>query len=162
MPERNTNIPMEIERKFLIGRLPEIVENLPCKEIVQGYLAIAEDGTEVRLRKKGDMYYQTIKKGEGKTRSEIEIEITQIQFEAMWPLAVDKSVEKTRYETPFNGFVIEIDVYHGQLQGLFTAEIEFNSEEASINFVPPDWLGKDVTTDKRYKNKSLAVNGIPQ
>jgi len=45
--------PQEIERRFLIRSLPENLDHYPHEDIVQGYLAIAEDGTEVRLRQKG-------------------------------------------------------------------------------------------------------------
>jgi len=58
----------EIERKFLVESLPENLEQYPHKEVVQGYLAITEDGTEVRLRQKGSKYFQTVKSGSGKTR----------------------------------------------------------------------------------------------
>jgi len=41
---------LEIERKFLVNELPNNLEQFPHKNIVQGYLAIGTDGTEVRLR----------------------------------------------------------------------------------------------------------------
>ena len=66
-------------------------------------------------------------------------------------------VEKTRYEIPLaGGIVAELDVYHGKLDGLITVETEFESEKQANAFSPPSWFGKDVTTDKRYKNKNLA------
>jgi adenylate cyclase len=52
-------------------------------------------------------------------------------------------------------------VYHGRLNGLRTAEIEFESLAAATAFVPPGWLGRDVTDDPRYKNKRLATQGLP-
>jgi len=50
---------------------------------------------------------------------------------------------------------------HGKLDGLYTAEVEFKSEDISTAFTAPDWFGKEVTEDPGYKNKSLAVSGIP-
>ncbi|PKL37145.1 adenylate cyclase [Candidatus Peregrinibacteria bacterium HGW-Peregrinibacteria-1] len=151
----------EIERKYLVTALPKNLKQYPHKDIVQGYLAITEDGTEVRLRQKGQKYYQTVKSGGGKTRFEAEIEISEEQFKALWDATRGKRVEKTRYEIPHGTGAIELDVYHGDHEGLFSAEMEFASEEDSNKFVAPEWLGEEVTDDKRYKNQNLALHGIP-
>lgn len=153
--------PKEIERKFLVQSLPENLENYPHDEVVQGYVAIAEDGTEVRLRKKGDKYFQTVKSGGGKSRTELEVEITEEQFNALWGTTAGKRLEKTRYKIPHEAGLIELDVYKGDLTGLVTAEMEFKSEDDSKKFVVPQWLGREATEDKRYKNQSLALHGIP-
>ena len=42
-----------------------------------------------------------------------------------------------------------------------TAEIEFPDEATALAFDAPDWLGEDVTDDKRYANRVLATDGIP-
>ena len=154
--------PKEIERKFLVKSLPENLESLPHKEIAQGYIAITEDGTEVRLRRKDDKYFQTVKSGSGKVRAESEVEITEEQFNALWGTTEGKRIEKTRYEIADPAGVIELDIYHGDLTGLMTAEMEFVSEEASESFVPPEWLGSDVTENKAFKNQKLALEGVPQ
>ncbi|WP_244654007.1 hypothetical protein [Lentimonas sp. CC4] len=44
---------------------------------------------------------------------------------------------------------------------LIVAEVEFKSEAASASFSLPDYFGDEVTEDKRYKNKTLALEGIP-
>jgi len=155
--------PKEIEKKFFVEVLPENLEHFPHDEVVQGYVAIAEDGTEVRLRKKGDKYFQTVKSGGGKSRSESEVEITKEQFNVLWGTTAGKRLEKTRYKIndATTGLLIELDVYGGDLTGLVTAEIEFESEDASDKYVAPTWLGKEITEDKRYKNQNLALHGIP-
>jgi len=166
MPSQKTSEkqpqPQEIERKFLVKSLPENLEQYPHKDIVQGYLAITEDGTEVRLRQKGNKYFQTIKKGSGKTRFELEIEMTEEQFNLLWEATRGKRVEKTRYEIPHENGIIELDIYRGDLDGLLSAEMEFLSEEESEKFTAPDWLDEEVTDDKRYKNQNLALCGIPK
>ena len=64
---------------------------------------------------------------------------------------------KTRYEIPINGNLIaEVDVFHGNLEGLVFAEVEFPDIETSENFVQPDWLGEDISFDKRYDNTLLS------
>ena len=102
-----------------------------------------------------------LKRGGGLQRLEVEIQLTRAQFEALWPLTEGRRVEKTRYDIAFQGHVIELDVYDGALTGLLTAEVEFASLEASTAFQPPSWLDREITEDKRYKNKNLAVHGKP-
>ena len=79
----------------------------------------------------------------------------------LWPLTKGKRIEKTRYEINYMNSIIELDIYIGNLETLITAEVEFTSEEESKKFEPPDWLGEEITLDNRYKNKNLALKGIP-
>ena len=46
----------------------------------------------------------------------------------------------------------------GDLKSLVLVEVEFFTTEQADNFKPTDWFGREVTVDKRYKNKSLAMN----
>ncbi len=153
----------EVERKFLVKNLPEDLESFKSKSIIQGYVSITEDGTETRIRQKGDKYFRTIKGGTGINRSEDETEISKEEFDHDWTLVEDRIIEKTRYEIPLeNGNIAELDVYAGKLQGLIVVEVEFADESSANGFVPPDWFGTEVTTDAGYKNASLAVNGLPE
>jgi CYTH domain-containing protein len=69
-------------------------------------------------------------------------------------------VIKTRYLVPLSDdLTAEVDDYAADLAGLMTAEVEFLSAEASAAFVPPEWLGREVTGDERYANRSLALRG---
>ena len=52
-------------------------------------------------------------------------------------------------------------MYEGELDGLVTAEVEFPDEATALAFGAPAWLGRDVTGDTRYANRTLAVDGIP-
>ena len=54
----------------------------------------------------------------------------------------------------------EIDVFRGVLDGLIIAELEL--DDAEQQFHKPDWLGEEVTHDRRYYNASLAMDGLPQ
>ena len=151
----------EIERKFLVLKLPQEIHKHTSHKISQGYLAITEDGTEIRLRKKGDIHFQTVKSGQGLKRHETEIELTNSQFDAFWPLTVGKRVKKRRYNIPYGDWTIELDIFGGSLEGLVTAEVEFQSQEDAEAFTPPEWMGREVTQDDRYKNKNLALHGLP-
>jgi CYTH domain-containing protein len=46
-----------------------------------------------------------------------------------------------------------VDVFMGDNEGLFVAEIEVGSEDEE--FERPDWLGEEVTGDHRYYNSAL-------
>ncbi len=150
----------EIERKFLIKAIPENFDKYTGSKIVQGYLVITDE-TEIRLRKKDHQFFQTVKTGSGLSRGEYEIQLTEKQFNSLWQLTEGKRVEKTRYEIIYKNKTIELDIYEGNLKKLITAEVEFNSEEESRKFDPPDWFGEEITSDKGYKNQYLAINGIP-
>jgi adenylate cyclase len=153
---------IEIERKFLVVEPPADLERWPSTAIDQGYLAITDDRPEVRIRRRDGQAWLTVKSGGGRVRVEEEIEIDADRFERLWPLTEGLRIEKTRYEIDAgDGRVIELDVYGGGLDGLITAEVEFDSEEAAEAFAPPPWLGDDVTEDVRYKNQRLARDGAP-
>jgi CYTH domain-containing protein len=146
----------EIERKFLVRKLPDDLTSYPFADIAQGYLVSLNDGLQVRLRKSDGKYSLTYKRGIGNVREEREIELAAEQFDALWPATEGKRLVKTRYEIPFGDRVIEIDVYHERHEGLVVAEVEFDDEDAAKNFRPPPWLGDDVTGDPRYSNQLLA------
>lgn len=152
----------EIERKFLVKELPADLNKYSNEDIIQGYLIINENKTENRIRQKGNKYFQTIKIGSGKIRTESETEITKEQFDSLWKLTKGKRIEKTRYNIPYKNTIIELDIYHGDLNGLLTAEIEFSNEDNSNNFTPPEWLSEEITTDEKYKNSNLAIYGMPK
>jgi adenylate cyclase len=147
---------LEIERKFLVRKLPADLTRYPHAEISQGYLVSLDDGLQVRLRKSGDKFSLTYKRGTGNVREEREVELSAEQFDALWPATEGKRLVKTRYNIPFGDRVVEIDVYHEKHEGLVVAEVEFDQEAAAKNFQPPAWLGDDVTGDPRYSNQLLA------
>ncbi len=160
----------EIERKFLVdtSRLPAGWDDAPAG-IAQGYIALDASGTEIRVRQKGNKFYFTVKGDGTLIRSEVEIELTSEQYEQLMPLAQDRTVEKIRYTLPYTyttadgasaTVTLEIDKYAGNLDGLYTVEVEFPSEEAAKQFVPPPFFGRDVTAEKNLKNKKLA--GLPR
>ena len=152
---------VEIERKFLVRKLPKDLHKGKSTKIIQGYTAIAEDGTETRLRQRENAYSQTLKSGKGLERQEVEAVLTESQFDTLWPLTKGKRVKKTRFDLPYKDWIIEVDVYEGRLEGLVTAEVEFKSLEDATSFTPPDWMGREVTQDERYKNRNLALHGLP-
>lgn len=150
---------VEIERKFVVARAPD---PLPEGErIEQGYLAIAPDGVEVRIRRRAGRSTMTVKSGPAHVRVEEELDIDDRRFEALWGLTEGRRVAKTRHLVPLgDGLEAEVDVFESP-EGLLTAEVEFPTEAASAAFTPPEWLGREVTGDASYANQSLALHGAP-
>ncbi|HEY3354510.1 MAG TPA: CYTH domain-containing protein [Polyangia bacterium] len=149
---------MEIERKFLLRRVPARDLLGTGVAIEQGYLPMG-----LRLRHKGERHYLTIK-GEGTlSRDEWETEMPAWAFAQLWPATEKRRLEKTRHEVPHGELTLEVDEYHGRLAGLWTLECEFDSEAAAHAFTRPAWAhdAVDVTEDMRYRNVTLAIFGLP-
>ncbi|HVY55081.1 MAG TPA: AAA family ATPase [Thermodesulfobacteriota bacterium] len=151
----------EIERKFLVNEIPEDLYKYPSSHISQGYLEVTDDETEVRIRGKEGRFFKTVKSGQGLERKEIETVIGDEAYNELWPKTAGRRIEKRRYEVPYEAHVIELDIYLGDLAGLIVAEVEFESVEESTRFMPPQWFGREVTDDSRYKNRNLALHGRP-
>lgn len=147
---------IEIERKFLVNSDDFKNEYVRKNEIAQGYLSSIPERT-VRVRIKGDKGFLTIK-GKGNTsgasRFEWEKEITLLEAKQLLALCEKGVIEKTRYEVPTGKHIVEIDVFHGDNNGLIIAEIELASENEPI--IKPKWLGTEVTNDERYYNSYLS------
>lgn len=147
----------EIERKFLVTTFPD--GELHAVSLHQGYLTTPTDSAELRLRQQGTEYFMTLKSEGGLSRQEYEIQIDVTQFEMLWPATEGRRVEKTRYSGKLpDGQLFELDVFAGYLSPLMLVEVEFLSEDAAQAFIPPPWFGEEVTEDKRYKNKALALS----
>jgi CYTH domain-containing protein len=147
----------EIERKFLLKRLPENLKRSRRCLIAQGYLATEPGGRHVRLRKKGKTASLTFKVGRGAHREEREIKLSAKQFTALWPATVGRRLYKLRYEMPWKNLLIEIDIYRRKHRGLVVAEVEFPNRTACRKFKAPAWFGREVTGNKRYSNVRLAT-----
>lgn len=149
---------IEIERKFLVNSSAFMMEAVKHNRIVQGYLSSVPERT-VRVRIKGDNGYLTIKgqsNASGMSRMEWEKEIVVEEAEQLLQLCEKGIIDKTRYEVIVGIHVFEVDVFGGENEGLILAEIELTSENEI--FENPDWLGKEVTQDKRYYNSYLSKN----
>lgn len=147
---------IEIERKFLL-RNTDFKQNYAEKQhIHQGYIE-GSVSASVRVRISDSQAYITIKdKTVGFSRSEFEYEIPKSDAKELLNLVCGNKVEKYRYIVWFEGKRWEIDEFLGNNEGLLVAEIELNNENEEIN--KPDWIGKEVTFDPKYRNSSLAKN----
>ena len=147
---------IEIERKFLVKNDTFIEQAKTKKYIAQGYLN-SDPLRTVRVRTKGDQAFLTIKgdsNASGLCRFEWEKEIGVEDAKALLLLCESGLIEKTRYEIDLGQHTFEVDVFHGENNGLVIAEIELEAETET--FEKPDWLGAEVTGDKRYYNSYLS------
>ena len=146
----------EIERKFLLTSEQALAlkaEATHKKELKQGYLAEGEH-VILRVRISDQNAYLTIKeKVKGSSRLEFETPVELSDAEKLLDLCSNQ-IKKTRHLIK-RDYLIELDEFHAANEGLWLAEIEFDSVEASENFVPSAELGKEVTEDYRYYNSYL-------
>ncbi len=125
------------------GKALELIERLD--------LDVKFEPKEARLREKGDITFFTLNGDGDVAREEFETEIDPETFAKYWPDTKGRRIEKVRMKMPYRGFVAELDVYTDR--DLVVAEIEVPTEKDAEKLEP---LGKDVTEDKKYKNKNLA------
>lgn len=145
---------MEIERKFLIQKIPFKLDGFKKHEIEQAYLCTKP---VVRIRKSDDDYYLTYKAKGKIAREEYNLPLTKEAYEHLLTKADGNILTKTRYEIPDKDtLIIELDVFHGKFDGLFLAEVEFESLEQAESYVPPEWFGRDVSMTGEYQNSVLS------
>lgn len=145
---------MEIERKYLVKKLPENLDAYEKKHISQGYLCT---NPVVRIRRSNEEYFLTYK-GKGlMAREEHEFPLSAEAFEHMLPKIDGILIDKIRYLIPLDEkHTAELDIFQGTLAPLRLVEVEFASIEDAQNFVAPDWFGDDVTNSGEYHNSRLS------
>lgn len=146
---------IEIERKFLVT--DDSYKSLAFRSdrIAQGYLC-REGGNSARVRVRGDKGYITIKGPSldgGLSRYEWEKEIPVAEAMELLKICNDAIIDKVRHLVEWGGHTFEIDEFFGDNEGLVVAEVELSSKEEC--FERPDFIGKEVTGDKRYYNSRL-------
>ena len=163
---------VEIERKFLVKELPSDLESYVSYPIEQGYLCREP---VVRVRRRGEKYTLTYKGGGLMERVEYNLPLTAQAYEHLVKKADGELIRKIRYIIPLGsdaalfdgadpgelealqtgeGLNIELDIFRYP-EGLILAEVEFPSAALASCFIPPSWLGEDVTQDPRYHNSNM-------
>lgn len=144
---------MEIERKFLVHKVPEQLEQYEKSHIEQGYLTT---NPVVRIRRMDDQYYLTYKSSGMMERQEAEFPLTKEAYEILKTKVEGRIITKNRYRIPYEIWTIELDCFLGELEGMVLAEVEFSSTEEAKEFLIPDWFKKEVTFEKQYHNSYLS------
>lgn len=148
---------MEIERKWLVGRLPEALTQYPFRELTQAYLNFSP-AIRVRRERSGDSeHYELTYKGSGAyARREENMPLDRASYESLLRKCEGLVIVKKRYLIPLGAYTAELDVFEGVLRGLCLVEVEFPSEAEGAAFSAPDWFGEDVTASGKYSNAHLA------
>ena len=129
---------MEIERKFLIQKLPDDLSSYECLFLEQAYLCT---DPVIRIRRQNNDYYMTYK-GKGlMTREEYNLPLTKEAYFHLRGKIDGLLISKRRYLIPFGTFTIELDHFSSPKEGLLLAEVEFASKEEALSFHAPDWFG---------------------
>ena len=158
---------LEIERKFLLKN-SQILDFLKEAGVVFKHLEISQFYTkitqneEIRFRSEEGKFIKTIKVGKDLIREENEEFCEKAEFKKALKNRIGCVITKDRYIFRLNNNPCNIDVFKDSLNGLCTFEIEFSDENEAVYFKLPPFLEQfckaDVTCDKRYKNKFLAIH----
>jgi adenylate cyclase len=144
----------EIERKFLVahdGWRAAVTHRMDLRDGLVGQFARGK----VRVRLDGGRAWLTVKGArQGIARPEFEYEIPVADAEHMLEgICVGRTIEKTRSVVPFGGLTWTVDEFRGQLAGIVLAEVEL--EDEGQDFTRPDWIGREVTGDLRFRQSTL-------
>ena len=107
----------------------------------------------MRVRVRDDKAYLTIKgpAQEGHFgRYEFETEVSAEDGKELMKLCEPGIIDKIRYLVPCGGHTFEVDEFYGDNAGLVMAEVELSDENEP--FEKPDFIGMEVTGDKRFYN----------
>ncbi|MFC2746750.1 MAG: CHAD domain-containing protein, partial [Campylobacter concisus] len=158
---------LEIERKFLLKN-SQILDFLKEAGVVFKHLEISQFYTkitqneEIRFRSEEDKFIKTVKIGKDLIREENEEFCEKVEFKKALKNRIGSVILKDRYIFKLNNNPCNIDIFKNELNGLCTFEIEFSDENEAVFFKLPPFLENfclsDVTCDKRYKNKFLAIH----
>ena len=147
---------IEIERKFLVNSNRYREQASSKSVIIQGYLN-SDPLRTVRVRLRDQIGFLTVKGkscDSGLSRFEWEKEISLVEAKALLQLCEKSVVSKTRFEISIGEDLFEVDEFSGPNEGLVIAEIELSSENEE--FSKPDWVGREVTGEKKYYNSNLS------
>ncbi|MBQ8226773.1 MAG: CYTH domain-containing protein [Bacteroidaceae bacterium] len=148
---------IEIERKFLVeGDYKSCATS--HSRIIQGYIS-SQRGRTVRVRIRDRQGYLTIKgpsTAGGLSRYEFEKEITLDEALSLLRICEPGIIDKVRWLVPVGKHTFEVDEFFGENEGLVMAEVELSDENEA--YERPEFLGREVTGDRRFYNSCLRVH----
>lgn len=145
---------IEIERKFLTISTAWKMKCVKSIRLRDGLIA-SVNGRKVRVRIADQQAFLTVKGARlGYSRDEFEYEIPILDAERLLERHCEgRVVTKTRHLVEEDGFVFEVDVYDGILEGVTIAEAELSSPDQI--FPRPSWLGEEVTGREEFRKINM-------
>ena len=130
---------LEIEKKFFV--LDDSFKKFSHQSIriTQGYILSSKDKV-LRVRITPEISKIAIKSGNDIIRQEYEYKVPTKDAKQLLSLCDGYKIEKKRYLK--------------ENKGLIVAEIELDNENQE--FAKPDWVGNEISLDKRYYNHYLS------
>ncbi|MCX6702910.1 MAG: hypothetical protein NTW60_03535 [Candidatus Wolfebacteria bacterium] len=151
-------IEIELEKTYLIKKLPERLADFPNREIIDIYIPEKSNHPVLRIRKKGNLFEitkkQPIQETDSSEQEEHTIKLSEEEFNSLAGIT-GKKARKIRYDYMYEGIKAEIDVFKDDLDGLALVDFEFTSPEAKNSFKIPDFCLIDVTQDKIFAGGML-------
>ena len=86
---------------------------------------------------------------------DVDKEISLEEAKSLLEICEPSIIEKVRYIIPVNKLFFEVDEFYGDNEGLVIAEVELENENEIVK--KPDWLGEEVTGNKKYYNSQISI-----
>ena len=152
---------VERERRYLLPDLPEgLTRASPHLQITDNYIT----GTRLRIRKVRDpQTNKWVVKFTQKFAPRLEdlsrtlitnTYLNPAEYEVLSVFEANE-IRKNRYYFEFAGLNFSVDMFIGDLLGLFLAEVSFETDEDLDNFATPPFALADVTNNETFTGGRL-------
>jgi CYTH domain-containing protein len=152
---------VERERRYLLPDLPEgLTRASPHLQITDNYIT----GTRLRIRKVRDpQTNKWVVKFTQKFAPRLEdlsrtlitnTYLNPAEYEVLSVFEANE-IRKNRYYFAFAGLNFSVDMFIGDLLGLFLAEVSFETDEDLDNFATPPFALADVTNNETFTGGRL-------
>jgi CHAD domain-containing protein/CYTH domain-containing protein len=148
----------EIQRRFLLRRVPATAQAFALQDIEQGWLPGTRVVERIRALRQGErpVTYRTTKWATSAGPTSPDGEVAQRLFEEIWPLTAGRRVAKRRHVISDYGVQWEIDQFLDR--DLVIADVTVSERDVPV--VIPEWLEpyivREVTGDGAYTSLALA------
>ena len=152
----------ELERRFLVTRLPDGITDHPGWRITDRYIP----ATHLRLRRmeplhEADTIFKLGQKQMASPSGSVRTTITNIYLSADEYAVLTEldahEIHKRRYSVPHSNRVISVDIFQGHLSGLIIAEVSFETDTEMVEPLElPSWVGREVSDEIRFTGGALA------
>lgn len=154
---------MRGERRFLLRELPEGVAAGSAEVSHLGCLS-AGGNREVFVGRRGRERFLLEREGRLRLKRESEVSLGARGFEELWRLTEGSRIVKTTRRVRGEGvdFLVErVERVERGGEGIEIAVVGFPSPAAAAAYVPPAFLGLEITGLEEYSDAHLALHGLP-